>query len=171
VDYDVVFIRVESDGLVKIHEWIKHNCIVELTHPEYTPHMTLAYVKSGTGKVLAGSIAGKGRVENCLVNSMEWSAKSGNKIKMIMEGQVTFDEAMETGLRLGIDFDVIDFNEFWKGLEVELEHGNVNPETDIIPDVKGEDDLDVVGLISLSHLSELPDYYTRLARMEKEAGV
>lgn len=81
---------------------------------------------------------------------------------------VTFDEAMETGLRLGIDFDVIDFNEFWAGISHELEHGDIHPDTDVIPDIKGEDDLDIVGQIALEHIAyEDPAYYSKL----KQAGI
>jgi hypothetical protein len=50
------------------------------------------------------------------------------------------------------------------GLDVELEHGTHDPETD----VTGDDPI-VTGKIALAHLRELPDYYTRLAVMEGEA--
>ena len=50
------------------------------------------------------------------------------------------------------------------GLDVELEHGTHDPETV----VTGDDPLITVR-IALAHLRELPDYYTRLAVMEKKA--
>jgi hypothetical protein len=47
---------------------------------------------------------------------------------------------------------------------VELEHGPRDPETD----VSGNDPI-VTGKIALAHLTEFPDYYTRLAVLEREA--
>ncbi len=49
-------------------------------------------------------------------------------------------------------------------MEVELEHGRRDPATN----VTGDDPL-TTGKIALAHLREIPDYYTRLARMEAEA--
>ena len=51
------------------------------------------------------------------------------------------------------------------GLGVELEHGLHDQETNVT-----DDDEIITGKIALAHLKEIPDYYTRLARMEKEAG-
>jgi len=80
----------------------------------------------------------------------------------------TFDptEALEVATRLGIDFDSETFSldEFRRGMEVELEHGRRDPATN----VTGDDPL-TTGKITLAHLREIPDYYTRLARMEAEA--
>ena len=50
------------------------------------------------------------------------------------------------------------------GLEVELEHGLRDPETNVT-----NNDLILTGKIALAHLNEIPDYYTRLNKMEKEA--
>jgi hypothetical protein len=57
-----------------------------------------------------------------------------------------------------------DIEQFRRGLEVELEHGQRDPETNVT-----NDDSLVTGKIALAHLKEFPDYYTRLAQMEKEA--
>jgi hypothetical protein len=51
------------------------------------------------------------------------------------------------------------------GLDVELEHGRRDPATNV-----SDDDPIVTGKIALAHLREMPDYYTRLAVMEAEAG-
>ena len=48
-------------------------------------------------------------------------------------------------------------------MNVELEHGRRDPLTD----VTGDDPL-VTAKIALAHLREMPDYYTRLSRMEAE---
>jgi hypothetical protein len=50
------------------------------------------------------------------------------------------------------------------GLDVELEHGLVNPHTNVT-----NDDPIMTGKITLAHLNEFPDYYTRLYKMEEEA--
>ena len=49
-----------------------------------------------------------------------------------------------------------DANELKMGIEVEKEH---------------TDDEDLAKKIAKDHLAEVPDYYTRLKKMEKEAGV
>lgn len=54
--------------------------------------------------------------------------------------------------------------QFHAGLGVELEHGSVAPKTDVT-----HDDPLLTGKIALAHLTEFPDYYTRLAKMETEA--
>ena len=85
-----------------------------------------------------------------------------------MPVRATFDpaEAAEVATRLGLDLAAERFSldEFRRGMEVELEHGRRDPATN----VTGDDPL-TTGKIALAHLHEMPDYYTRLARMEAEA--
>jgi hypothetical protein len=85
-----------------------------------------------------------------------------------MAMRVTFDpnEALEVATRLGLDFAAEPFSleEFRRGMDVELEHGRRDAETN----VTGDDAL-TTGKIALAHLREIPDYYTRLAHMEAEA--
>lgn len=82
-------------------------------------------------------------------------------------GERTFktSDARSIGEQLGIDWgsSPFDVEQFRAGMDVELEHGTRDPETD----VTGDDAL-LTGKIALAHLRELPDYYTRLARMEAE---
>jgi hypothetical protein len=49
-------------------------------------------------------------------------------------------------------------------MEIELEHGAHDPETDVT-----HDDPILTGKIAWARLKEFPDYYTRLERMEEEA--
>jgi hypothetical protein len=81
--------------------------------------------------------------------------------------EFTLDEAAAVAKDLGLDLagEGIDLEQFRMGLGVELEHGTHDPETD----VTGDDRL-TTGKIALAHLREIPDYYTRLAKMEAEAG-
>ena len=76
----------------------------------------------------------------------------------------TSEEAKKIGNDLGVDWGRIDIEQFRMGLEVELEHGAVDPETNVT-----NDDLEMTGKIALAHLNEYLDYYTRLAKMEAEA--
>lgn len=73
-------------------------------------------------------------------------------------------EADRIAATLGIDWAKIDREQFRIGLEVELEHGAQDPETD----VTGDDAL-MTGKIAWAHLKEFPDYYTRLAQLEAAA--
>jgi len=73
-------------------------------------------------------------------------------------------DAKRIGGRLGILWDKFNVNQFRMGLMVELEHGTVDPHTN----VTNNNDIPT-GKIALAHLNEFPDYYTRLAAMEKKA--
>ena len=76
----------------------------------------------------------------------------------------TSQQAKEVGNKLGIKWDKWDVEQFRMGMDVELEHGKVDPHTNVT-----NDDPIVTGKIALAHLNEFPDYYTRLDKMEKEA--
>jgi hypothetical protein len=73
-------------------------------------------------------------------------------------------EAEKIGKKLGITWDKFDLEQFRMGMDVELEHGLRDPATNVT-----NDDPLTTGKIALAHLTEFPDYYTRLAKMEKEA--
>lgn len=76
----------------------------------------------------------------------------------------TNHEALEIGERIGIDWRIVDLDQFRMGLAVELEHGSQNPDLNVT-----RDDTITTGRIALAHLREVKDYYTRLAKMEAEA--
>jgi hypothetical protein len=81
-------------------------------------------------------------------------------------GRFTYSEAARIGTQIGIDWATspFDVEQFRIGLEVELEHGAHDPETNVT-----DDDPIRTGKIAWAHLKELPDYYTRLVAMEKDA--
>lgn len=81
-----------------------------------------------------------------------------------MEKKFTTEQAKQIGESLGIDWSMFDVEQFRMGLDVELEHGLVDPHTNVT-----DDDPIMTGKITLAHLNEFPDYYTRLYRMEEEA--
>ena len=76
----------------------------------------------------------------------------------------TTEEAKEIGEQLGIDWTEFDVEQFRMGMDVELEHGLVDPATNVT-----DDDPLMTGKIALAHLNEFGDYYTRLEIMEREA--
>lgn len=80
--------------------------------------------------------------------------------------EFTSEEAKRIGDEIGIDWNKYDLEEFRMGLHVELEHGKHDSQTNVT-----DDDEIMTGKITLAHLKEIPDYYTRLEKMEKEAEV
>ena len=83
---------------------------------------------------------------------------------MTSKKQFTAEEAKQIGEALGIDWSKFNSEQYRMGLDVELEHGLVDPHTNVT-----NDDPIMTGKIALAHLNEFPDYYTRLDIMEKEA--
>ena len=97
----------------------------------------------------------------------EWARKTKNFKKLPehvsekksteIKKDVTSDEARALGNKLGVRWDDVDLEQLRQGIMVEREHFNVT-----------EDPLKIAK-IALAHLAEKKDYYTRLAKMEKEA--
>ena len=57
---------------------------------------------------------------------------------------------------LGINFDKFSIEEFLDGINIELEHGLVNPYTNVT-----NNDLVTTAKIALAHLEEHPNYYNK----------
>jgi hypothetical protein len=83
---------------------------------------------------------------------------------MGVKKQFTEKEAKEIGEKLGIKWKDFNVDQFMRGMNVELEHGLYDSETNVT-----SDDALMTGKIALAHLKEFPDYYDRLEKMEKEA--
>ncbi len=68
----------------------------------------------------------------------------------------TLAEAKEVAEKLGIDFSKAGFTpeEYLEGLNIELEHGLVDPKTNVT-----NDDPITTGKIALAHLNEVSLYY------------
>jgi hypothetical protein len=56
--------------------------------------------------------------------------------------------------QLNIKFDKFTPQELLTGINIELEHGTVNPQTNVT-----NDDLEKTAKIALAHLNEFPNYY------------
>jgi len=76
----------------------------------------------------------------------------------------TDEEARKIGDTLGIDWALVDLGQFRRGLEVELEHGAHDPQTNVT-----NDDPLMTGKIAWAHLKEIHDYYARLDKLEADA--
>lgn len=82
---------------------------------------------------------------------------------MTAKEHFTAEEAKKVGDELGITWDKWDVEQFRMGMDVELEHGTVDPNTNVTGDNPRS-----TGKIALAHLNEIRDYYTRLEKMEIE---
>ncbi len=76
----------------------------------------------------------------------------------------TEEQAKQIGDALRVSWSEFDVDQFRRGMDVELEHGTVDADTNVT-----NDDPLTTGKIALAHLREFPDYYDRLEEMEKTA--
>ena len=83
---------------------------------------------------------------------------------MSVEKVFTIEQAKKIGEMLEVNWSKFNIEQFRMGMLVELEHGIVDPHTNVT-----DNDPLVTGKIALAHLTEYPDYYTRLEKMEIEA--
>ena len=65
-------------------------------------------------------------------------------------------DAMYVASVLGIQFDKFTLLEFLEGINIELEHGFINPKTNVT-----NDNLIMTVKIALAHLTEFPNYYNK----------
>ena len=65
-------------------------------------------------------------------------------------------EIMMVANFLNIDFSKFPFDDFKRGIYIELEHGKENMNTDVT-----DDDLIKTAKIALAHLNEFPNYYNK----------
>jgi len=82
------------------------------------------------------------------------------------QARFTAADARAAGELIGIDWATspFDVEQFRMGMDVELEHGTQDLQTNVT-----DDDVTVTAKIARAHLNEFPDYYSRLAVMEAEA--
>ena len=65
-------------------------------------------------------------------------------------------EIMMVAKFLNIDFSRFSFDDFKRGINIELEHGKENMLTDVT-----DNDLIKTAKIALAHLNEFPNYYNK----------
>lgn len=66
------------------------------------------------------------------------------------------EDAVFIANKLGITFDKFSATDFLTGINIELEHGSINPLTNVT-----NDDLETTAKIALAHLNEYPNYYNK----------
>ncbi len=66
------------------------------------------------------------------------------------------DDALYAVSILGVSFDKFTKEEFLEGINIELEHGLVNPKTNVT-----NNDLILTSKITLAHLNEFSNYYNK----------
>lgn len=64
------------------------------------------------------------------------------------------EQAMAIAKKLEVNFDKFPFEDFLTGLNIELEHGLISPDTNVT-----NDNLEITAKIALAHLNEFADYY------------
>ncbi len=79
--------------------------------------------------------------------------------------KVNKKQAEKLAKKFKINLDVIDFDEWQFGLNIELEHGKKFGAITNITNNK----LELTAKIAIAHLIEFPDYYNRLMKMEAKA--
>lgn len=65
-------------------------------------------------------------------------------------------DSMYAAKVLGITFDKFTPKEFLDGINIEIEHGTINPNTNVT-----NNDLIATAKIALAHLNEFPNYYNK----------
>jgi len=68
----------------------------------------------------------------------------------------TLKDALSTANKLNIKFNKFTPIDLLTGINIELEHGKINKETNVT-----NDDLIITTKIALAHLNEFPNYYNQ----------
>lgn len=58
--------------------------------------------------------------------------------------------------KLGIDYKKFSKEDLLEGMNIEIEHGFVNPKTNVT-----NNDIEMTAKIALAHLNEFPNYYNK----------
>ena len=66
------------------------------------------------------------------------------------------EDAIIAAKILNINFDNFSLEDFLTGINIELEHGTINKDTNVT-----NDDLITTSKIALAHLNEFPNYYNK----------
>jgi len=78
------------------------------------------------------------------------------ELKRLGINMLTWVNPLKGGFADDEEITNFDLDQLIKGIKVETEHTN---------------DKDIALKIAMDHLHEIPDYYTRLEKMEREAGI
>jgi len=79
--------------------------------------------------------------------------------------QISSDEAKRIGDSLYVNWDQVDLEQFRQGLMGNHKQGAMDPVSEQI-----YDGVLLSGKVVLAHMQEIPDYFTRLAKLKAEVG-
>ena len=82
-DMDAIFIEVDSEDIIRLHDKLKE-LKNEDQQPDYNPHCTVAYVKSGLGKEYAGEDVLEGL--ELELDTIKFSPKEGDPVYITLGG-------------------------------------------------------------------------------------
>ena len=85
--------------------------------------------------------------------SLKVLAKERTEKELVID-RFTLKDVLEVSNKLNIKFDKFTKEELLTGMNIELEHGTINPETNVT-----NDNLILTTKIALAHLNEFPNYY------------
>ena len=83
--FDVLVIDVQCDNLHNLNKKLHLSLDVTKTHPEFIPHVTIAYLKKNIGKKYVGDKTFDG--EQFHVKNFKFSSKNGNQINIELKGK------------------------------------------------------------------------------------
>lgn len=75
---------------------------------------------------------------------------------IIGDNMFNIKDILNIANKLNIDFSKFSLSDFITGINIELEHGLINPDTNVT-----DNDLLKTAKIALAHLNEFPDYYNK----------
>lgn len=78
--YDVIKVEVDSPKLVELHNLLSEKLENEDEHPEFKPHLTLAYIKKGKCRKLLGHLKFTGDLIK--VDTLIFSSSLGKKTEI-----------------------------------------------------------------------------------------
>jgi len=74
---------------------------------------------------------------------------------VVVVNMYQMQDALYVASLLGVEFNKFSPEEFLDGINIELEHGTINPETNVT------NSLIMTAKIALAHLNEFPNYYNK----------
>lgn len=150
-EFDVLKFDVKSDILDKLHNIFKNNFDNVQTYPDYHPHITICYLKSGLGDKYVDFFM-KANFDKLKLESDEFTYSKPDKTKI----SFTIDNSKDGKIRRGFgdnsfinDFSV---DKLLAGIKIEKEH---------------TDKVSIALEIAIDHLTEDENYYKKLEKIEK----
>ena len=95
-DYEVIKVDVRGPEIHRLNKAIANAVPVTDTHPEYIPHLTIAYVKKGKGQKYVGNSLPGVTNQEVTFSELTFSSRNGEEITIPLGGK---GNATETGIK------------------------------------------------------------------------